>query len=272
LTPNSARFANARSSGVELHTLSWGDAGDPMIVLLHGGGANAHWWDHIAPALAHDHRVVALDFRGHGDSEYPEEQIAGAFNDDLEALFEHLGRSDAILAGHSMGAHVALDHATRHPETRGLALIDPSRGGGKRSRRVARLALTLRRTYASREEAVSRYRFLPPSEHASEALRVAIATHSVREEEGGRWGFKFDPRWFGLPPRPRPDPSRVQCPAIVIRGVESNLLTPEGAADWLSEIPLARGAEVAGAGHHVQIDQPDALTRLLCEFAAQSVG
>lgn len=271
MTPKSEHFENPRSANVVLHALHWGDPLAPILVLLHGGGANAHWWDHIAPALADRHHVVALDFRGHGDSEHPDEQISGAFNDDLEALLEHLGRADVILIGHSMGAHVALDHATRHPKTRALVLIDPSRGGGKRSRRVARLALTFRRTYRSREEAIERYRFLPPSEHASEALRVAIAGHSVREEEGGRWGFKFDPRWFGLPPRPKPDASRVSCPTLVIRGAESALLTPEGVAEWLSEIPNARGVEVPDAGHHVQIDRPEPLSQLLQEFVSQIV-
>ena len=51
-------------------------------MLLHGGGANAHWWDHIAPTFADQFHVVALDFRGHGDSERPEELIPGAFNED----------------------------------------------------------------------------------------------------------------------------------------------------------------------------------------------
>jgi pimeloyl-ACP methyl ester carboxylesterase len=272
LTPKSDRFANSRSTGVVLHALHWGEAHDSIVVLLHGGGANAHWWDHIAPGLAGVHHVVALDFRGHGDSDHPDEQLAGAFNDDLEALLDQLGRKDVVLIGHSMGAHVALDHATRHSETRGLVLIDPSRGGGKRSRRMARLALLFRSTYRSKQEAVERYRFLPPSEHAAESLRIAIAEHSIRQEENGRWGFKFDPRWFGLPPRPRPDASRVACPTLVIRGSESSLLTPEGAAEWVAEMPHARGVEVAHAGHHVQIDRPEALRRLLREFIDLDVG
>ncbi|MFT5443421.1 MAG: pimeloyl-ACP methyl ester carboxylesterase, partial [Myxococcota bacterium] len=49
--------------------MSWGDAQKPTLVLLHGGGSNAHWWDHLAPQFAKSHYVVALDFRGHGVSE-----------------------------------------------------------------------------------------------------------------------------------------------------------------------------------------------------------
>ena len=268
LMPRSEKFSCDGLRGVELHLLHWGDDDRPELILLHGGGANAHWWDHMAPLLAKEYHVVALDFRGHGDSDHPEELKVGAFSDDLEALLEHLGSANAALVGHSMGAHVALDHAARHSETRALVLIDLSRGASRRSRRSARLALSLRRTYHSRSEAVARFRFLPPSEHASEALRESIARHSVREESGERFGFKFDPRWFGLPARPRPDLSAVRCPTLLVRGAESALLTREGAESLAVEIGSSTLVEIAGAGHHVHLDRPDALLREMIRFLA----
>jgi pimeloyl-ACP methyl ester carboxylesterase len=82
----SERFTIPELLGVHLHTLRWGDDSLPPLILLHGGGANAHWWDHVAPRLATRFHVVALDFRGHGDSDHPETLVAGAFNNDLEAL------------------------------------------------------------------------------------------------------------------------------------------------------------------------------------------
>jgi len=210
-----------------LHALDWGEPSLPAVVLLHGGGANAHWWDHIAPTICDRHRMVALDFRGHGDSDHPEELMVGAFNADLESLLVHLGRDDVILVGHSMGAHVALDHAAHHPATRGLVLMDLSRGGQRRSRRVARLALSLRRAYPTQEEAMDRFRFIPAANHVDESLRRNIASHSVHRLADGRFAFKFDPRWFGVASRPRPDPSQVQCPTLLLRGSESTLLSAE---------------------------------------------
>lgn len=266
MTPRSEKFTNARCHGVHLHALHWGDESRPILILLHGGGANAHWWDHLAPSLATSHHVVALDFRGHGDSDHPEELRVGAFNDDLEAICEHLGSLDVLLVGHSMGAHVALDHASRHAETRGLVLIDPARGGAKRARRVARLALALRRTYRSAEEAVGRYRFVPSSEHVSEELREAIARRSVRREGEDRYGFKFDPRWFGVAARPAPSLDRVECETLVIRGGESALLTSEAAMQLIGELPDARLVEIEQAGHHVQLDQPEAVREALVTF------
>jgi pimeloyl-ACP methyl ester carboxylesterase len=257
-------------SEVELHCLEWAsmsatESAAPVI-LLHGGGANAHWWDHLANGLTPFGPVYALDFRGHGDSTYPGELRIGAFNDDLEALLRRLGRTDVWLIGHSMGAAVALDHASRFPETRGIALVDLARGSVPGSGRRARLALSLRRTYRSHEDAVERFRFLPESSHQSEALRRHVAEQSVQEEEGHRFGYKFDPRWFGLPSRPRPDPARIECPMLLIRGEESTLLTRDAGVEFTGQVKRGRFIEVPRAGHHVLIDQPEKLLVLLQEF------
>ncbi|MBW2423690.1 MAG: alpha/beta fold hydrolase [Deltaproteobacteria bacterium] len=264
--------------GVTLHCLRWEPSGAEELraarplVLLHGGGANAHWWDHLARELARHRCVHALDFRGHGDSEHPEERRVGAFNLDLEALVEFLGRQDVDLVGHSLGAAVALDHASRFEATHSIALIDLARGSTPGSRRRARLALSLRRTYPSFDEAVSRYRFLPESSHASEALRRHIARHSVRREADGRFGFKFDPAWFGLPAKPRPDLARVRCPVLLVRGAESALLSAEAAREFIGHLAKARLVEIERAGHHVLLDQPERLRAVLEEFLAEAVA
>ena len=198
---------------------------------------------------------VALDFRGHGDSDYPQNLEVGAFNTDLEALCRSLGTSDVVIVGHSMGAQVALDHASRFEETGSLILIDPARGGEKRTRRVARLALSLARSYSTREEAIERFRFIPAAEHALEPLRHHIAAHSVQQKEDGTWGFKFDGRWFGIASRPAPDLSRIQCPCLIVRGEESHLLSAEAATLLCGEIPQAELTEIKFSGHHVLLDQ-----------------
>jgi pimeloyl-ACP methyl ester carboxylesterase len=257
---------------IGLHCLHWSPApadarpGAAPVVLLHGGGANAWWWSHLAAPLAIGRDVYALDFRGHGDSDHPTERVVGAFNVDLEALVEWIGREDVVLVGHSMGAGVALDHASRFPKTRGLVLIDLARGGAPGGGRRARLALSLRRTYRSRAEAIERFRFLPEAANADESLRQTIAEHSVKEEPDGRFGYKFDPGWFSLPTRPRPDLARIRCPTLLVRGGESQLLSTEGARQIVQRIERARLVEIAGAGHHVLIDQPKALLEELRRF------
>lgn len=253
--------------GVRLHCLEWAtESDDAPVVFLHGGGAHAHWWTHLVGGLAYRGNRLALDFRGHGDSDHPEEREVGAFNLDLEALLEWLGRDDVHLIGHSMGAAVAFDHASRFPATRSLVLIDLARGSEKGSGRRARLALALRRTYASREEAIERFRFLPESSHAGEPLRLAIARRSIREEPDGRFGYKFDPAWFGLPSRPRPDPADVACPTLLVRGGDSRLLSQTAAEELVVALPQGSLAVVPEAGHHVAVDQPERLLEAIAAF------
>jgi pimeloyl-ACP methyl ester carboxylesterase len=262
----SERFTTPSLAGVHLHWLEHRRAAQRLLVLLHGGGANVHWWDHLAPALCEHFRVAALDFRGHGDSDHPEQVAVGAFGRDLTALLEHLDARDYVLMGHSMGGHVALDHAAATPGVRALVAIEIVRGVPSRNRRSMRLALAARRTYRTREDALARYRFLPAAPNTSEALRASVAAHSVREEPDGRFGFKFDPRWFSLPPAPPPDLGQVRCPTLIVRGAQSPLLSAEGAAAFAAEIPSARIAVVEGAGHNVHIEQPPAFLAAVLPF------
>lgn len=267
------RFSASGDADVSLRATLRGEPAAPVVVLLHGGGANQHWWDRIAPALARHYRVAALDFRGHGDSDHPEKLLVGAFHRDLEALLTHLGRDDVALVGHSLGGHVALDHAARHPGVWAVVAIEVSRGGERRVRRRTRLALAARRSYASRDEAIARYRLLPDTPGAPESLRRELAGHSVAELPDGRFGFKFDPRWFALPPAPAAPLADVRCPCLVVRGAESTLLTPEGARALAADLPSARVVEIAGGGHNVHLEQPAAVIEAtLAHLAAHAPG
>jgi pimeloyl-ACP methyl ester carboxylesterase len=266
VTPRSSTFSSTQPGSPRLHFLSWGDERKPKLVLLHGGGSNAHWWDHVAPHFCDDFHVIALDFRGHGISEYPEELKVGAFNDDLEMLTGFLGTDAISIIGHSMGSHVAVDHASRHPATKALVLVDISRGAGRASRRRSRLALRLKGTYSTREIAIERFQFLPPADYAEEALRHDIADKSVHQQPDGRYTYAFDPRWFNLGSRPPPDLGNVHCPTLILRGDESKILTAEGAISLEQELPDARLEVVEKAGHHIHIDRPEETIQALKRF------
>ncbi|HXR24988.1 MAG TPA: alpha/beta hydrolase, partial [Candidatus Binataceae bacterium] len=112
---------------MRLHYLDWGTKGRHPILFLHGGGLNAHTWDLVCLMLRDRYHCLALDQRGHGDSEWEptadyrfDAQVA-----DLEGFIEKLKLTRPLLVGHSMGGFAAMGYAIRHAASMaGLVLVD----------------------------------------------------------------------------------------------------------------------------------------------------
>lgn len=114
------------SHDLEIHVLEWSREGVPLL-LLHGHGNEAHLWDDFVPAVAEHYRVLAVDQRGHGDSDWDPEGRYGAdaMADDLEAILAHFEIDRFVLIGFSMGGRVSMEFAARSPERlAGLVLVD----------------------------------------------------------------------------------------------------------------------------------------------------
>ena len=99
--------------------------GEPTFVLIHGLGATRRIWDFVVPLLKVEHKVIAFDLRGHGESEKPEvgyalEDLAG----DVDELLRRYGVTRPVLVGHSAGANVAVHHAVTRRNARGVVLVD----------------------------------------------------------------------------------------------------------------------------------------------------
>jgi pimeloyl-ACP methyl ester carboxylesterase len=95
-------------NGVMLAYRVAGDPAAPPLVLLHGLGDSAADWEPLLPALARDHRVYALDLRGHGQSSHPGQYSFELMRDDVIAFLKELGVGSCVLIGHSMGGTVAM--------------------------------------------------------------------------------------------------------------------------------------------------------------------
>ncbi len=110
---------------VGFHLRIWSEVGHP-IVLLHGLASSARTWDLLAPYLASDFRVVALDERGHGESDKPEEGYdLATFVDDVRGVVEALQLGRPAVVGQSWGGHVALQYAVTYPDAIShLILVD----------------------------------------------------------------------------------------------------------------------------------------------------
>lgn len=242
------------------------------VVLLHGGSANAHWWSLLAEALDDTYHVLALDLRGHGDSEHPDpaayrvEDYAG----DVGALVDAIGVDRIDLIGHSLGGLVATAYAGRAPERiNSLVVVDTElRVGASGARYMARLRNFPHPRYPDREHAIKRFRLLPTATNADPTVLAEIAAHSIVELSDGRWTLKFNRDSLAhVEPQDLTEMlQRLPCPILLIRGVHSTLLSHSALAALLQRVPHAQGAEVAGAHHHVMLDNPAEFARVVRAF------
>jgi pimeloyl-ACP methyl ester carboxylesterase len=255
------RDGTATVNDLRVHFLDWGGAASGLpLLLLHGSAQTAHSWDEVAPDLARDHHVIALDQRGHGDTDWAPEGTYSRqdFVEDVGAFLDHLGWPTATLMGLSMGGLNALAFTAERPErVRGLVMVDIAprveRAGGE----AIRSHLTMY-DFASFEDAVnSAHQFNP--RRSLENIRDRLQ-HAMRQTPEGRWVYKFDP---AIVARFREDMEglwtdvqRVRCPALLVRGSESPILAAESARRFRQECPGAAIAEVPGAGHSVMGDNP----------------
>jgi pimeloyl-ACP methyl ester carboxylesterase len=269
-----ARDRSVRLRGLTFHYLDWGVAGGRPLVLLHGGAQTAHSWDEVAPELTRDHHVLALDQRGHGDTDWA---VGGQyarhdFVGDVGAFLDHRGWPAATLIGLSLGGLNALAFASAHPErVRGLVVVDvvPTIAPGGREAIGTQLAV---REFASFEEAVERAHAFNPR-RSLENIRERLH-HGMRPLGDGRWSYKFDPAIAGGTAeadldRLWRDVRGLRGPVLLVRGAESPILTAEGAARFLREARDSRVVEVPGAGHSVMGDNPVGFLAAVRPFLAR---
>jgi len=283
-TPYGCDVALRRSftvNGLTLRALGWGKPGRPGLCFLHGGSAHAHWFDAVAPAFADRYEVIALDQRGHGESDWAPPAPDGAsyatesFVSDLLGVLDALGWPEVTLCGHSMGGHNAMAFAAWHPDrVRALVIIDsrPSLPADRLDRMHRRGHRGPRR-HDTLESAVKSFRLFPEGTTADPALLRHLA-HTGIVERDGAFLYRFDPATNGLR-RPVDAWSllhRIAAPTLIVRGERSPVLTPPMAEEMVGRIAGARLEEIAGAYHHLVLDRPAAFSAALDGFLKQTAG
>jgi|SRR2546421_2264955 len=262
--------------GSRFHYTEQGERDAPVVVMLHGVTGHARTWDDEGAALAGRHRVLALDQRGHGDSDPPPDAdytIASAAGD-LAALTDALGLTTFALVGLSLGGRVAIQYAGTHRErvTR-LVVVDIGPDIAPDGRmRVGRLMAVAPERFATVDEAFAYLRANNP--RYTDAMLRHRTTHGLRPLPDGGFTWKYDRglrelvrggRWSD-PIDLWPAWRAIACPTLLVRGAASDILTADIAKTMLEAQPSARYVEVAGAGHTVPGDQPEAFVKLLREF------
>ncbi|WP_395109670.1 alpha/beta fold hydrolase [Actinomadura sp. SCN-SB] len=256
--------------GCRIHLRCWGDEDSPGLVLVHGGSAHSGWWDHIGPLLARDHRVVAPDLSGHGDSGrrrsydltlWAREVVAAAGAGGVRGPFH--------VAGHSLGGWVTSTvGALGDDRIAGIAIIDSPLNDRPPEEERLRRRRRATRVHPTREEIVGRFTTVPRQAVLLPYVREHIAEQSVHAVEGG-WTWKFDPSFFGPRAPLRDLLPRITCPTAFLRS-QHGLVPPAMAA----EIDRLLGrpgliVELPDAGHHPMLDQPLSLVTALRTILTQ---
>ena len=267
-TSLSASGLAERRAPVKGVNLRWyvGGSGSP-IALLHGLGGAASNWVELAPELARDHRIVALDLPGHGGSSpLPALPNLEPFADRLGLVLEREGAAPAVVVGHSLGCLVGLRLAIRRPElVRGLVLFAAA-GIGSTTRR-ARYALALSslvqpgRLIAPFRERIARSALLRAivwGPWATPDGTVVSPSATLGLLEGPALHSDFTSAAATLvEDDPRVDLERVACPCMFVWGARDPQVPVYDAFEYARRLraPLRT---VAAAGHLVIVERPDA--------------
>lgn len=236
------------------HFSEWGEPGRPQVLLLHGGNQSSHSWDLVSLHLADRFHVFALDQRGHGDSEWSPEldYSIDAMVQDAAAFIADQQLREPIVFGHSMGGRVSLTLAVMHPGiARALVIVDVGP------------EITLEGTKTIQNFVINNLEFDDLEVFLDNVVKYdpfRSRTHIERTVKynmlrrvDGKYVSKVDHR--RIPQRNKDltlDHVRmIECPVLVLRGEQSNILAPEAADRFVAALPDGRLVTVANCGHNV---------------------
>ena len=259
-------------NGLRLHYMRGGSG--PTLLLLHGVTDHAAYWGWTARQLAQNFDVIAIDQRGHGLSDSPPsgyrltDYVADAY-----AVLLKFATGPAIVVGHSFGGWVGNRLAAQHPElVRALILEDPPFAG--QTPRVVTAQEADAGRYAwfawlrdlaglTREQLAAKCAVDNPGWSAEDCDHWATSKLQVRARIYAVDGIEFDTRWQDAA-------TRVICPTLLIHGdgERGSIVTASSAAFAQTLIPACQTAYIAGAGHAIHRDQPQAMLSAMRAFIA----
>lgn len=276
------------SHGARLEALTWGEAGKPGLLLVHGNSAHADWWSFIAPYLAKDYRVTSMSLAGMGASDWRETYRFRDFADDAEAVARATGLYSEgrkpVYIGHSFGGGQVFFAAARYPERMQAAiLVDTGFGGPppevleERKKRQELLANNPSpdrpsRVYPTLAAALARFRLMPPQPAENHYILDFIARRSLKrtpmpDGSGEGWSWKFDPNMWekldrteGMSGGEFPE---LKVPMVHLYGDKSRIIQRRASGEPGFLDGRVEEIAIPDSHHHVMIDQPLALVAAL---------
>ena len=255
------RSCNIVLRRMRFHFLEWGHPDAPVIVLLHGGHQSAHSWDLVSLHLAQRYRVLALDQRGHGDSEWARDVTYSnhEMSLDAEAFISALGLRRPLLMGHSMGGRNAMLLTRRNSALlSALVIVDVGPELSEKGRAAIAGFVQAAQEFDDLEHfvrAVRQYDPYRPREHIERTVK-----YNMLERADGKYVSKCDsnPRRLAIARGNGPlenitleDAAGFDLPVLLVRGADSNILTPDAAERFAAALPKGTLVTVPQAGHNV---------------------
>jgi pimeloyl-ACP methyl ester carboxylesterase len=272
--------------GVRIAATVVGDPADPPVMLAHGGGQTRHSWHTTTTRLGNaGWYAVSIDLRGHGDSDWAPhgEYAMEDFALDVIAVSRQLGTP--VLIGASLGGSsslAALGRTRDDPCGSGLVLVDiaPHVEQSGANRILSFMAENMEDGFATLEDVADAVHAYNP--HRPRPTDLSGLRKNVRQRENGRWYWHWDPKFMTIRPpddearsrRIRPDllddaARSLTVPTMLVRGRQSDLLSEQGAREFLELVPHAKYADVGGAGHMVAGDRNDVFNDAVMGFLAE---
>ncbi len=267
-------------NGLRLHYLDWGTFGHQPMLLLHGFMAHAHVWDDFASSLRNHYHILALDQRGHGESQWAED-AAYTIDDhflDIYQFIEALGLADLILVGHSMGGRNALFCAACIPrKIERLILVDARPGNNQQASRALRDHLATLPLQADSLNQVARaIQTLYPN--LSQEICFNMANHGYKKAQEGKYVPKYDVRMSIQAERSGyaaedlwPLMENVVCPTLIVKGKESDFVSHEDANKMNKIIPRAQLNEIPDATHLPALENPRVFIKVISDFLNKKI-
>ncbi|NQV56602.1 MAG: alpha/beta hydrolase [Rhodospirillales bacterium] len=281
------------SGRLKLNYVDWGNESAPPMLLVHGGRDHARSWDWLAGALISDYHVMAIDLRGHGDSEWTNSATyeVDEFVFDVAELIAQKGLAPLTIIGHSLGGMIALRYTGIFPENVTKLVAIEGLGLGRRRaeatekepapvryrnwiNELRKIVTWQERRYESVDEAT--LRMAEANEHLSPAQTRHLTEHGTKQNDDGSYSWKFDHYFFTRFFAPKGiDPTEAQemwaniaCPTLLIRGTESWATDPleDGNAKHFKN---CTSVAIEGAGHWVHHDQLETLLGHVKPFLAR---
>ena len=242
-----------------------GIASSPSLVLIHGITESHHSWHPLLHELAAGHQVLAIDLRGHGDSEDDDGYDPASYAADVIETAEALGVTDAIVVGHSLGGLVATAFAAAAP-CRGVVNIDqPLRLSGFKES-LTELEPMLRGDDQEFQKAIDlMFQFMSGPLSEDEQKRLAIHRHAQRHVVMGTWAPVFESSAEELDAVIADVLKGVTVPYLALHGIDPG---PEY-VHWLYQSLPSAAIEVwADTGHYPHLVHPQRFLARLAEFEA----